>query len=97
MLMNVMNENKEGCDVVVGEDSCGLFVIVSLIFWLVLLIEGFMFRDVKECKRIRTSTDDFGLLFLNVVLVLFVNIVEVDVMMVDVLCNVMVCLLGDLF
>ena len=94
-LTNVTNENKEGCDAVVGEDSRGLLVIASLIPWLALSIEGFTLRDAKERKRTRTPTDDSGSSLLNAALVLLVNIVEADATTADVLRNAMVRLPGD--
>ena len=94
-LTNVTNENKDGCDAVVGEDCRGLLVIASLIPWLALSIEGFTLRDANERKRTRTPTDDSGSSLLNAALVLLVNIVEADATTADALRNAMVRLPGD--
>ena len=82
VLMNVTNENVEGCQSVCGEDDGGLLIIASLIPWFARSVEGYTLSDLKDKQhRSRVPDDDAGSSLLNAALALLVNIIEADATM----------------
>lgn len=91
VLMNVTNENIEGCEAVCGEDDGGLLIIASLIPWFARSVEGYTLSELKsKQQRSRVPRDDAGSSLLNAALALLVNIIEVDTSMAGKLRSTMV-------